>query len=144
MDDREDPFYRLQPVKVEELHNNPTIIMFHDIISPKEMKIIRFAAAPLVCMINGFLNLVDKFTLSNLFMQHNFLSFFSKHIIMLDITITYESDTLILWESWHFEIFCKFWRLPLNSLSYGGCKLNRFGKTINIHVPWLLYMAIGL
>ena len=66
MDSREDPFYRLQPVKVEELHNNPTIIMFHDIISPKEMKIIRFAAAPLVCMINGFLNLVDKFTLSNL------------------------------------------------------------------------------
>ena len=67
MDDREDPFYRLQPVKVEELHNNPTIIMFHDIISPREMKIIRFAAAPLVCMINGFLNLVDKFTLSILY-----------------------------------------------------------------------------
>ena len=52
LDHRDDPFFYLHPVKIETLHDHPTIVIFHDIISPKEMKIIRFAAGPLVRIIN--------------------------------------------------------------------------------------------
>ena len=48
LDHRDNPFYYLKPIKVEELHYNPEIIMFHDLVSTKEMKAIRLAAAPLV------------------------------------------------------------------------------------------------
>ena len=51
-DHKDDPFYYLQPIQAEELHYNPVIMMFHDILSPKEMKVIRLAAAPLVGIIN--------------------------------------------------------------------------------------------
>jgi len=48
LDHRDNPFYYLKPIKVEELHYNPEIIMFHDLVSTKEMKAIRLAAAPLL------------------------------------------------------------------------------------------------
>jgi len=47
-DHRDDPFFLLQPIMVEKLHYHPVILMFHDIVSPREMKTIRIAAAPLL------------------------------------------------------------------------------------------------
>ena len=59
LDHRDNPFYYLKPIKVEELHYNPEIIMFHDLVSTKEMKAIRLAAAPLVCIQLTF-NVLNK------------------------------------------------------------------------------------
>ena len=48
LDDRGHPFLKLQPAKKEEMHHEPDIWMFHDVISQEEMKIVRDLAAPLV------------------------------------------------------------------------------------------------
>ena len=48
LDNRNDPFFYIQPVKVEQLHDNPIILMFHDVVSATEMKLVRRVAAPMV------------------------------------------------------------------------------------------------
>ena len=48
LDDRGDSFLKLQPVKIEEMHSEPDIWLFHDVISQNEMKIVRDLAAPIV------------------------------------------------------------------------------------------------
>ncbi len=45
---RNDPFYALQPVKMEVMHLNPEIILFHEVISEKEMNTVKDIAGPLV------------------------------------------------------------------------------------------------
>ena len=52
LDNRGDPFFYLQPVKVEQLHYHPVILMFHDVVSETEMKTVRRVAAPMVCKLN--------------------------------------------------------------------------------------------
>ena len=49
---RNDPYFRLQPAKVEVLHLDPGLYLFHDVISKAEMRQIREAAGPLVCYYN--------------------------------------------------------------------------------------------
>ncbi len=46
--DRGDPYYLLHPTKVEMAHMKPEILVFHDVISPKEMQTIKDLAAPIV------------------------------------------------------------------------------------------------
>jgi len=43
-----DPYFRLQPVKLEELHLEPGLWMIHDVISAREMKTIREVATPIL------------------------------------------------------------------------------------------------
>ena len=45
---RGDPYFALQPVKVEEMHHDPDVVLFHEVISEKEMKIVKEIAGPLV------------------------------------------------------------------------------------------------
>ena len=57
LDDRGDPYYFLHPLMVEVAHFDPEILIFHKIISSREMTIIRELAAPLllrlVCIKSG-------------------------------------------------------------------------------------------
>lgn len=45
---QEDPYYFLHPVKIEVAHINPDVKVFHDVVSPAEMRTIRDLAAPLL------------------------------------------------------------------------------------------------
>ena len=46
--DKGDPYYYLHPVKVEVAHLKPEILVHHDVISEKEMGIIKDLGGPLV------------------------------------------------------------------------------------------------
>ena len=50
LDRTKDPYFILQPVKVEVLHRHPSIWMYHEVITPEEMKEIRTVASPLVML----------------------------------------------------------------------------------------------
>lgn len=43
------PYYLLQPVKREEVFKAPKIVMFHDVVTDKEIEIIKYLAQPKVC-----------------------------------------------------------------------------------------------
>jgi len=43
-----DPYLRLGPVKAETAHDAPEVTVFYDVVSPKEMEVIRKLAGPLV------------------------------------------------------------------------------------------------
>ena len=47
-DTRNDPWFSLQPVKVEQVHIAPDIFLFHDIITKAELDDIKKTAGPLV------------------------------------------------------------------------------------------------
>ena len=47
-DTRDDPWFSLQPVKVEQVHSSPDILLFHDIITKPELEDIKRTAGPLV------------------------------------------------------------------------------------------------
>ena len=47
-DTRNDPWFKLQPVKVEQVHISPDIFLFHDIITKAELDDIKKTAGPLV------------------------------------------------------------------------------------------------
>lgn len=47
-DTRNDPWFKLQPVKVEEVHLAPDIFLFHDIVTKDELEDIKRTADPLV------------------------------------------------------------------------------------------------
>lgn len=47
-DSRSDPWLIIQPVKVEMVHKDPDILVFHDIISPAELEDIKEVAKPLL------------------------------------------------------------------------------------------------
>lgn len=46
-DDRDQPYLRLMPVKIEQHSNEPAVFTFHDIISDKEMEAVKLLAIPL-------------------------------------------------------------------------------------------------
>ena len=48
LDDRGDPYYFLHPHMVEVAHFDPEILVFHNIVSSREMTVIRELAAPLL------------------------------------------------------------------------------------------------
>lgn len=50
----DDPYYKLGPVKEEEVHKDPSIWIFHDILSKDEQQAVRDTAAPLVNRILKF------------------------------------------------------------------------------------------
>ena len=52
LDHRDDPYYYLHPAQVEVAHKNPDILVFHNVVSHKEMEIVRNVAAPLVSSFN--------------------------------------------------------------------------------------------
>ena len=43
-----DPFTRLQPAMVEQVHREPDILLYHNIVSGQELRDIKQAAGPLV------------------------------------------------------------------------------------------------
>jgi len=47
-DTRDDPWFSLQPVKVEQVHSSPDILLFHDIITKPELEDIKRTAGPLL------------------------------------------------------------------------------------------------
>jgi hypothetical protein len=47
-DNRGDPWFTLQPVKVEQVHLTPDIFLFHDIVTTAELEDIKKTAGPLV------------------------------------------------------------------------------------------------
>ena len=47
---RNDPYFYLQPVKIEALHLEPGLWMIHDVISEREMKTVRDVAVPVVSL----------------------------------------------------------------------------------------------
>ena len=50
-DTRDDLWFMLQPVKVEQVHITPDIFLFHDIVTPAELEDIKKTAGPLVRII---------------------------------------------------------------------------------------------
>lgn len=48
------PILILAPVKVEEIYKNPDIMLFHDVISDNEMKIVKGMATPKVRTVIAF------------------------------------------------------------------------------------------
>ena len=48
LDARGDPYYLLHPLMVEVAHFDPQILIFHKIVSTREMAVIRELAAPLL------------------------------------------------------------------------------------------------
>ena len=48
LEDRGDPFYRLNPIWIEDLHHKPDIWIYHDVTSVKERQTIVELAGPLV------------------------------------------------------------------------------------------------
>ena len=52
MSNRDDPYFTIQPVKVEEAHTNPDLLIFHDVISQSDRKLVKQIAAPLVSIAN--------------------------------------------------------------------------------------------
>ena len=47
-DHRNQPFFRLMPIRVEQLSSHPFIVMFHDFINDKEIKALKKMSKPLV------------------------------------------------------------------------------------------------
>ena len=47
-DSRNDPWLTIHPVKVEEMHREPNILMFHGLLTTAEMKEIIAIGTPLV------------------------------------------------------------------------------------------------
>ncbi len=45
---RHDPYFKLGPIKVEEMHQNPHIWLYHDVLSPRESQDIMSTAGPFV------------------------------------------------------------------------------------------------
>jgi hypothetical protein len=56
----DDPYYKLGPVKEEEVHKDPSIWIFHDILSKDEQQAVRDTAAPLVNRILKFKKIKNK------------------------------------------------------------------------------------
>ena len=54
LDARGDPYYFLHPHMVEVAHFDPEILVFHNIVSSREMTVIRELAAPLLLRLIKF------------------------------------------------------------------------------------------
>ena len=46
--DRDDPYFKLNPIFIEDLHLNPEILLFHDVLSKNEVDTVKEVAGPLV------------------------------------------------------------------------------------------------
>lgn len=47
------PFLKLAPIKMEEVHKDPNVFVFHDVLSDDDFEIIKTIAEPEVCKENG-------------------------------------------------------------------------------------------
>ena len=64
-DARDDPWFMLQPVKVEQVHLTPDIFLFHDIITKPELEDIKKTAGPLVSIPDINTEITILFSLSS-------------------------------------------------------------------------------
>ena len=80
------PYYLLQPVKREVVFKAPRIVLFHDVVSDKEIEIIKFLAQPRVSkfylyLFFMFLTYIFSCLLNNLDKHAHLPGFHKTHLI---------------------------------------------------------------